>query len=70
MIMMGDRKKTVNAILGDGAKKREAEAPADALTAVMQEMIEAVKSGDASAAAAAFRTACATCSEPEADAED
>lgn len=66
MIMMGDRKKSVAAILGprDGEKKESGPAMG-ALHAIAQELIDAVHAKDADGVEAAFRAAFAECdSEP------
>jgi hypothetical protein len=65
MIMMGDKKKAITAILGphsDNVGKRgedgaiEEEGP-DTLMVCMEELIDAIHAKDASAAVDAFRTA-------------
>ncbi len=60
MIMMGgDRKKTLNQILGDDPrdeKQEGGESPPDALSECVSEFIDAVKADDVDAATQAFRS--------------
>lgn len=60
MIMMGDKKKAVDAILGplDGKKP---EAKPNALHAIAEEMIEAIQAKDAAGLESALRAAYAEC---------
>lgn len=59
--MMGDKKKTLAAILGDPDEKKKAAMPSDSLDAISEELIDAVHSKDAIAVSAALRAAYAEC---------
>jgi hypothetical protein len=69
MIMMGDKKKMLTAILGPH-KEVEEMPSVDEMETIMQEFIECVHGKDAQGAAAAFKAACALCdSEPHVEGE-
>lgn len=71
MMMMGDKKKAVTAILGpiEGEKEKDS-APADALELISEDLIAAVKAGDANAVASALRAAYAECGAPPEPTDD
>lgn len=55
MIMMGDRKKTVNQILGDPKEKKGDESPSDSLGECIKELIDSIHAKDVEGAKSAFR---------------
>ncbi len=63
MMMMGDKKKTVNQILGpDPSDAPPEDTGGDTLSAIAEDLISAVKDGDASAVASALSAAFQECS--------
>lgn len=62
MMMMGDRKKTVNQILGPDPSEAPAEDKGgSSLSAIAEDLISAVKDGDAEAVASALSAAYQEC---------
>lgn len=62
--MKADKSKAVEAILGPIGKETKESAPVDALELISEDLISAVKKGDASGVASALRAAHAECGAP------